>query len=95
MLGMNQPNVHCIDFTPPCERSETIQITHAASANGRYVRHEIQSNNTSMDMNVPCVPLHLVLEDAFARHRIHVNFFVLDMNGPEDAVLNTINFNKV
>jgi len=95
-LNINRPNAHQMNFAPLClEAGEKIQLTPAASTS-RFVRHAMKSyDKANMNVNVPCGPLGPVLEDVFADHGMHINFFALDMEGSEDVVLKTIDFKKV
>jgi len=99
MLNINRPNAHKMSFAPSCKKAgEIIQFrfSPAASVNRRLVRDAKKYDDEAhLNVNVPCGPLSPVLEDVFADHGMHINFFALDMDGSEDVVLKTIDFEKV
>jgi FkbM family methyltransferase len=88
MLKKNRPNNHLVNAAPSCKTSSTFTMVDSDMTNAAGVEFEKAENTAT----ISCIPMSQLLADLSITH---IDFFSLDVEGAELAVLETIDFNAV
>eukprot|EP00558_Chaetoceros_sp_UNC1202_P000963 CAMPEP_0197259328 /NCGR_PEP_ID=MMETSP1429-20130617/83462_1 /TAXON_ID=49237 /ORGANISM="Chaetoceros sp., Strain UNC1202" /LENGTH=278 /DNA_ID=CAMNT_0042723533 /DNA_START=59 /DNA_END=895 /DNA_ORIENTATION=- len=94
-LVVNRPNAHRMNFAPSCEREGGTTKFHKSGGSTSGVEGRAKTFDGRDDaVELPCGPLTPVLQEVFG-DRPHIDFFSLDVEGAEDLILATIDFDLV
>jgi hypothetical protein len=90
-LTENRPHAHCLNFAPSCPSPTQVAFHSVAFTNAAQANVANFYDNTSL-VNVPCDRLTPALVDVLGGY---VTFFSLDVEGAENQVLRTVDFDKI
>jgi len=93
-MVLNRPLAHRMSFAPSCNHDgENVTFSQRAGTDSGLPGYAFHDKGRNI-ISVPCGPLTPVLEGVFGQNP-HINFFSLDVEGSEDLVLSTIDFDRV